>query len=177
MRRSTVAVCLVCAATFAAAQQAYAPGPQNIELPKDYQERFIRYAAVDKPDRKIVRFLYANPESLAAAKAGQPLPYGTVLIMEDHPVRLDAAGQPMRDQQDRLMPLNTVSGLFLQEKRLGWGVGYGPEKRNGEWEYARFNPDGSRHPGALDGCFACHLQQRPTQDFAFNFWDYIQTKR
>ena len=164
------------AATPALAQTAYKPGPENVAFPSDYQRTFIRYATVDKPDRKIVRYLYANPAALTAAK-DKPLPDRTIIVMEDHAARLGADGTPLIDQQGRYIADPAVSGVLVQEKRAGWGVGYPDTIRNGEWEYARFNPDGSRHTGAVQACFECHLKTRPAQDFAFNFWDYIQTRK
>ena len=65
----------------------------------------------------------------------------------------------------------------MQEKRAGWGVGYPPEKRNGDWEYARFFGDGRRNDASVEACFTCHIQTRPNQDFAFNFWDYVQARK
>ncbi len=46
--------------------------PTRIELPKDYATTFQRYDMVDKPDRKIVRFLYVNKDALAKVKPGEP---------------------------------------------------------------------------------------------------------
>jgi hypothetical protein len=175
--KKLVLIAFVAGGGVALAQQAYQPGPQNVELPTEYQTRFIRYATVDKADRKIIRYLYVNPEAFAAAKPGQPLPYGTLIIMEDHPARLGADGAPLVDQQGRFIAEPRILALALQEKRLGWGVGYPPEKRNGEWEYARFNGDGSRNPGAVEACFTCHINTRSKEDFAFNFWDYVQTRK
>lgn len=156
----------------------YSPGPHNIQLPEDWERRFFRYATVDKPDRKIIRFLYVNPDAFAAARPDQPLPDGTFIVMADHRARVDAAGNPLLDQQGRFIPEPAIIAIGVQEKRSGWGVGYAPEKRNGEWEYARFNPDGSRHSNLdTNACFTCHIQTRPAQDFAFNFWDYVQARR
>jgi hemoglobin len=166
-----------CVAGAALAQQAYAPGPHNIAYPADYPALFIRYATVDKPDRKIIRHLYASPQAFAAARPGEPLPPGTILIMEDHPARLGSDQNPLLDQQGRFIAEPRITSIFVQEKRAGWGAGYPETIRNGEWEYARFNPDGSRHSGALESCFACHLKARPAQDFAFNFWDYVQMRK
>jgi len=158
------------------AQSDYKPGPENVVLPSDYQTRFIRYATVDKPERKIVRFLYVNPEAFAAAKKGTPAPDGTVLIMEDHAARLGPDGTPLLDLSGRFIPLPAITGLFLQEKHPGWGAGYAEEKRNGTWEYARFNPDGTRHTGSVDNCFGCH-KPRGAQDFTFTFSDYVQARK
>ncbi len=161
----------------ALAQTGRNPGPDNVVLPTSYQNQFIRYATVDKPDRKIIRYLYVNPESFAAAKKAQPLPSGTVIIMEDHAARLDSNGTALLDQQGRFVPQATVSAIFVQEKRTGWGTGYSDTIRNGEWEYARFNPDGSRHDAPVAACFECHKKTRETQDYTFNLWDYLQTRR
>jgi Cytochrome P460 len=160
-----------------AQQAAYQPGPQNITLPADWEARFIRYATVDNPTRKIVRHLYVNPEAFAAARPGQPLPDGTVIIMADARARLGADGNPLLDQQGRFIVQPGWLAVAAQQKEPGWGEGYPPEKRNGTWEYARFKPDGSRDAVSMDPCFTCHIQNRSQQDFAFNFWDYVQARK
>jgi hypothetical protein len=179
MRRALYALALLpaLAGGLALAQAAYTPGPQNISLPAGWQDNFIRYAIVDRPDRKIVRHLYVNPEAFAAARPGQPLPDRTLILMVNYNARLDAAGNPLLDQHGRFIPQTTILSVEAQERRPGWGEGYGPEKRNGEWEYARFAADGSRMAGPVEACFTCHLRTRAQQDFAFNFWDYVQARK
>jgi hypothetical protein len=161
----------------ALAQTAYRPGPHNITLPQDWETRFIRYATVDNAQRKIVRHLYVNPEAFAAARPGQALPDGTLIIMADTAVRLGPDGTPLLDQQGRLIPVPGWIAMGVQEKRPGWGEGYPPEKRNGTWEYARFFGDGRRNDASVEACFTCHINTRAQQDFAFNFWDYVQARR
>ena len=161
----------------ALAQQAYKPGPQNIELPADWEARFIRYATLDNPTRKIVRNFYVNPEAFAAAKPGAPLPEGTLIILADNKARLGADGTLLLDQQGRLIPEPGWAAIGVQEKRAGWGEGYPAEKRNGNWEYARFFGDRKRNDASVEACFTCHIQTRPNQDFAFNFWDYVQARK
>jgi hypothetical protein len=143
--RLALAVASLAAAASAALAQSYTPGPHNIALPDGRETRFIRFATVDKPDRKIIRHLYVNPEAFAAARPGGSLPYGTLIIMADTRARLDAQGNPLLDLSGRFIPEPGWIGVFAQQKERGWGEGYPPEKRNGEWEHARFNPDGSRH--------------------------------
>jgi len=156
----------------------YAPGAHNIELPADWQQRFIRYTTVDRPDRKIIRNMYVNPEAYAALRAGQPLPYGTLAIMADQRARVDAAGNVLLDGNGRLIPEPAFIAIAAQQKERGWGEGYGPELRNGEWEYARFSPaNGTRVEGPLNACFTCHLQARAQQDFSFSTWDYANRSR
>jgi hypothetical protein len=155
----------------------YTPGPHNIELPADWEARFIRYATVDKPDRKIIRHLYVNPEAFAATRAEQPAPHGTLLIMADTRARLDPQGNPLLDTAGRFIPVPGWVAIAAQQKEAGWGAGYGPEQRNGEWEYAAFDGAGQRRTIALNPCFTCHLQARAGQDFNFTYWDFAQARR
>src|SRR5689334_1810567 len=87
------------AGVVAHSQQAYTPGPQNINLPADWESRFIRYATMDQTEQKRVLQMFVNPEAFAAAVPGQPLPHGTMIIMTFTPARLGADGTPLRDQQ------------------------------------------------------------------------------
>jgi len=157
-----------------ASGQAYTPGPHNIPFPAGFERHFIRYATVDKPDRRIVRFLYVNPEAFAAARPGEPLPYGTILVMADRWAKLDPAGTPLRDLDGRLIPEPEPFVVAVQRKERGWGEGYPPERRNGAWEYASFTPAGEPRAVRLDGCFSCHLQARAAEDYTFVFWDYLR---
>lgn len=177
MRKTLLALALLLtAATGANAQTAYTPGPENIVLPPDYQTRFVRYSMVDKAERKIIRFMYVNPEAFDALKKGAPSPDGTTIIMEDHAARLAPDGTPMLDQQGRFIATPAIVAIGVQEKRKGWGVGYADEKRNGEWEYARFMPTGARNPAPVEACFTCH-KPRAAQDFNFTLWDYAEARR
>jgi hypothetical protein len=150
-------------------------GPEKIDFPADYRTRFKLYNEIERPDRKPpqVRFMYVNPEAAAAAQAGRPVPDGTILIMEDRRVRMDATGQPERGPDGRFIATDEVANVFVQQKRAGWGAEYPPERRNGDWEYAWFNADGSRKADAkFDGCFSCHLN-RPDRDFNFTFSKWV----
>jgi hypothetical protein len=164
--------------TIAAAQpRPYTTGPHNITLPPDWETRFIRYATVDKEDRKIIRHMYVNPEAYAALRAGQNAPYGTLIIMADTRARLDGQGNPLRDTSGRFIPEPGWIALGAQQKERGWGEGYGPELRNGEWEYAAFDGRGERRNIPLNACFTCHLQARAQQDFNFTLWDHAAARR
>lgn len=148
-------------------------GPEKIAYPESYRTEFVRYITIDRPDRKIVRWFYVNPEALDAAQPGEDLPDGTVLIMEDHQARLDAREEPVVDAQGRFISTDEVTNVFVMEKQPGWGAEYPPEMRNGEWEYAWFLPDGARKADAtFDGCFSCHMN-RAGRDFTFTFAKYV----
>ena len=163
------------AGILATAATPIAAGSENVAYPEGYATSFVRYATVDRPDRDppTVRFLYVNREALAAAQAGEPLPSGTVLVMEDHPAQLNDQGQPATYPNGRFVPSTEVTNIFVQEKREGWGAEYPAEVRNGEWEYGRFMPDGSVPPDAsFDGCFECHKGVE-TQDFNFTLSPFV----
>lgn len=151
-------------------------GPDRVALPSDYAERFVVYNTVDRPDRQIVRFMYVSPDSHARAKAGEPIPEGTVIIMEDHQARLDASENPEFGPDGRLMPTDEIGNVFVMEKRTGWGEAYPPEMRNGDWDYATYLADGSPRPDAtFDGCFACH-KNRADRDFNFTYTKYLMDR-
>jgi hypothetical protein len=57
-------------------------GPDKVTFPAGYKTHHVRYTTVDRADNKTVRDLYASREAVTMAKAGQPLPSGTVLTME-----------------------------------------------------------------------------------------------
>ncbi|MBV9522093.1 MAG: cytochrome P460 family protein, partial [Alphaproteobacteria bacterium] len=123
---------------------------------------------------KIVRNYFVNRPALKAAKPGKPAPEGTVILMEDHKAKLGPDGQPQLDAKGKFIPEPEVMRVIIQEKEKGWGAEYPAEKRNGEWEYAFFNADGSRNETIkYDSCFACHKQARATSDYTFTFAKYV----
>lgn len=117
----------------------------NVVFPDRYAEG-VHYATVKRGN--ITEELYTSRAAIDAAKAGQPLPSGTVITMEDY-----RAGKLFR--------------YIVMEKRTGWGADYPDDKRNGEWEFQSFNPDKSVNRGEnLDRCFACHKGQA-SNDYVF----------
>ncbi len=161
---SLAAVALL-SATLLASDAATA-GPEKIGFPTGYQTGWVRYGAIDRYDAKTVRMLYMNPEAWEKARAGQPLPDGAYLVLESRPAKLGSDGQPLKDAQGRFIPDDKPTGLFVQQKRVGWGAEYPPDLRNGEWEYAVFAPDGTRREADVKPCFSCH-KPRAATDYTF----------
>ncbi len=142
-------------------------GGDNVKFPENYAKGVL-YTTVDRADNKQYRELYSTPEAIAALKAGQPIPSGTVLTLVQYKAKLDASGQPEKDSNGRFIKGELVA-YTVMEKRTGWGSEYAPEIRNGEWEYQAFKADKSVNDKAkLTNCFTCH---RPLdkQDFVFSF--------
>ncbi|MBI4183559.1 MAG: cytochrome P460 family protein [Proteobacteria bacterium] len=166
MRLGTSLAAGLAALAFAGAALA---GAEKVGYPAGYQTKFRLYNVIDRPDRKIVRFMYMNPEAFEKAKAGEPAPHGMVLVMEDRKAKTDASGKAVTDAEGRIVATDEVANVFVMRKEAGWGAEYPPEKRNGEWEYAWFTPDGARKADArFDGCFSCH-KARAERDFTFTF--------
>lgn len=141
-------------------------GPDKVAFPANYKTNFVLYTSVDRHDNKTVRDLYASRETIQAAKAGKPLPSGTVLVMEVYKAKADDKGEPVRDAKGYLSK-DGLAGVFVMEKRTGWGTEYRAELRNGEWEYARFTGDGKPgEPADTTPCLQCH-QPKSGRDFVF----------
>lgn len=156
----------------AAAVLMLATGPLHADagrvmFPAGYRDSFVNYLDVDHMDRKRVRKMYINPQAHEAARAGEDLPDGTILIMEDHNGKKNADETLMTDADGRLIGEDAVTNLFVMEKRAGW------ETDNGHWEYAWFLPDGSRKADAkFEGCFSCHAN-RSERDFNFTYSKFV----
>ena len=120
-------------------------GGDLVTFPETYAQG-VNFATVKRGST--TEQLFTNRATIDAVKSGQPVPSGTVITMEDY-----------RDGK--------LFRYFVMEKRAGWGAGYPPDKRNGEWEFQAFNADKSvNHNENLDRCFACHKSQE-RQDFVF----------
>jgi hypothetical protein len=142
-------------------------GGDKVAFPENYAKGVL-YTTVDRPDNKQYRELYATPEAIAAVKAGQPIPSGSVLTLVQHKAKLDADGNPERDANGRFIKGELV-GYTVMEKQAGWGSEYPEEIRNGEWEYQAFKADKTVNDKAnLKNCFTCH-KPLDKQDFVFSF--------
>jgi hypothetical protein len=171
IRRPAFSVIFPVAALTAALSAA---GTELVQFPAGFETEFVRYQVVDRADRKIARFMYIDRASWDAAKAGQPLPYGAVVVMEDHSVRMKGE-EPVVDTNGRMIPTDATTNVFVMEKRAGWGIEYPEEVRNGEWEYAWFTSDGTRSDRPMDRCFECHKGQE-AEDFTFTTFKAVAAK-
>ena len=142
-------------------------GGDKVSFPTTYATGVL-YATVDRADTKQFRELYGSQAAIDAAKAGQPLPSGTVLTMVSYAAKLGADGSPEKDANGRFIKTNLV-GIAVMEKRTGWGTEYADNIRNGEWEYQAFTPDQKINDKAnLSACFNCH-KPKDKDDFTFSY--------
>jgi plastocyanin len=90
-----------------------------------------------------------------------------VLTLVQYKAQVDAAGAPIKDARGRFVRGDLVA-FTVMEKRAGWGAEYPAEWRNGEWEYALFNPAGVLNQKAnYKACFECH-KPHEKQDFVIS---------
>jgi Cytochrome P460 len=151
---SAVAVTF-CALTAVAGITSVRADGDKVAFPKDYAKGMM-YMSQDMADRKEFREFYITSPSFAAAKKGEPLPSGTVVTLVRYNVQLDDRGNPVKDANGHFIKTE-VNAYRVMEKRTGWGSEYPASKRNGEWEFQTFLPDGKVDQTAkLDSCFQCH---------------------
>jgi hypothetical protein len=163
----TLTICCAAALAAVAVTVAVRAGPDNVKFPVNYAKGVL-YHTVDRADIKQYRELFITRFAADEAKAGRPLPSGTVITMVNYKAKVGADGQPEKDANGRFIKTSEVAGIVVMEKRMGWGAEYPPDMRNGEWEYRVFKADGSVNDKAeLKACFTCHLQKVPNQDFVF----------
>ncbi|MBN8509371.1 MAG: cytochrome P460 family protein [Burkholderiales bacterium] len=152
---ATLAVTLVPGGT-AVGQAAVPSGPNVVAFPQDWAKGTL-YATVDRPDTKQYREFYTSAEALAAARAGRPIPDGTVITLAAYAAQADAAGAPLKDANGRFLKGNLLA-VNVMQKKAGWGEQIPAAIRNGDWIYQSFTPDGKANDKAnLTACYQCHL--------------------
>jgi len=143
-RSHVLATVLGFAAAADLAWQAYA-GRELVQFPENYAEG-VHYTTVTRGN--IREEIFITRAAIEAVKNGQPIPSGTVIMMEDY-----------RDGK--------LFRYIVMEKRTGWGTEYPPDLRNGEWEFQAFNADRSvKERESVSRCFSCHKSQA-AQDFVY----------
>lgn len=172
-RLHAVSAVACCAAVLSVLIAIAHAGRENVAFPA-YQSHVL-YDVLDQPDIAEIREAYINPEALKKYRPGTPFPSGTVLTMPTFRALRNEKGDFVRDANGRLVrgPLDRI---VVMEKRAGWGAEYPETVRNGEWEYERFKPDGTRDPTAsIPGCFQCH---KPFEklDYVFTIQEIVKFK-
>jgi hypothetical protein len=140
------------------AKSAFLPNlaKSHVGFPENYKASFTKYHTINFPATKQVRYYYANPAAVQAAKAGKPMPDGSVLFAEVHAAKLGADKNPVTGPD----------GFYVAEKLMfytamasgeGWGKDVPEMLRNGNWNYAVFTLDKQQRPGVNQAeCFGCH---------------------
>jgi len=123
----------------------------GVQFPANYKSTFTRYATLVFPDRNQLRYYYANAAALRAAKAGRPLPDGSMLFVEVYSTKPDVDGWPLADR---------LTGYAAMAREKGWGRDIPGLLRNEDWNYALFTPQKQHRAGVNQAeCLACHKPQ------------------
>ncbi|MDJ0633758.1 MAG: cytochrome P460 family protein [Xenococcaceae cyanobacterium MO_188.B29] len=136
---------------------------ESLEFPSNYEQDFVHYASVTCPNSRIVRQMYANPIAMNAARENNPLPNGSVIVMETHSAVADANG--------RLTPSH-LNNVFIREKQSGFGQEHSENLRNGNWKYAWFSPTGNLVSNRESSCLSCHTRVSD-RDYVFTLPDLV----
>jgi hypothetical protein len=138
----------------------------NVPFPEDYRSSFTLYQTVNRPDIKQVRYLYANPVAMKAAKDGKSLPDGSVLVLEQFAAKLDADKKPITGANGFYEPDRLVN-YAVMARNAGWGRDIPEMLRNEDWNYAVYAPDKKLRTTVNQAeCLACH---KPLDKKSFTF--------
>lgn len=142
-RRLGWAVALAMGAIAMAAWASDVSSP--VQFPKNYKQG-VHYATVERGN--VREEIYTSREAIEAARKNQPLPDGTVILMEDY-----RDGKLLR--------------YIAMEKKPGHGATQPADVRTGDWAFQSFGPDRRVDRSEnLARCMACH-QPQARNDFVF----------
>jgi len=126
--------------------------PNRVVFP-DNLDALQHYTTVTRGE--VTEFMYTSRAALDALKAGEPVPDGTQVILQD-----------WRD--------DVVYRLFVMQKGAGWGADYEEDMRAGDWQFQWYWPDGSINTEEnTERCRACH-QSREGREFMFTYNDALR---
>lgn len=138
----------------------------HVTFPEGYKESFTKYHTISFPATRQVRYYYANKAAVAAAKAGKPLPDGSVLFAEVYSAKLDADKKPVAGRDGNFVAEKLI--LYTAMARdTGWGKDIPEMLRNENWNYAIFTTDKQHRPGVNQAeCLGCH---KPLDKVSYTF--------
>jgi cytochrome c553 len=140
----------------------------HVSFPKDFPKGFTLYLTSNQAEKATVSKTYINPIGLQAARAGKPLPDGTVIVTVHHAAKLDAEKKPVL-ARDGSWAIHKIESYAVMESRAGWGEAVPELLRNANWNYALFGSD--RAPRAEFNqamCLGCHKPQAAVS-YIFSF--------
>jgi len=139
-------------ATVPAAAAALAKS--RMTFPTDFPKGFVVYHS-ETDDKHVTARSYANAIAVAAAKAGKPMPNGSVIIVGNY----GADDKPI-----------SFSGM---EIRAGWGKNVPAIVQNGDWSYGLWTAERAAKDVNQVMCLACH-KPAATTSYVFGY-DKIKT--
>ena len=160
------------------AQMAHTPpAPKlkdgEVRVPSDYRSWPTTIKDIQRPDAKQVRDIYVNTAG-AGAKAGQPLPDGSVIVMDLYKANLNPDGTVIKGADGKLVKGDLLK-VFVMAKGAGWGELAPTGLKNGDWSYAAYMPDAkTASADQMTACRTCHLPIGEAKDFVARYNDYVK---
>jgi cytochrome c553 len=138
----------------------------SVTFPEAYKNSFVKYHTINFPATRQVRYYYANPAALQAAKEGKDLPNGAYLFAEVYSAKLDADKKPIAGS-DGFYVADQLLFYTAMQRDAGWGKDIPEMLRNEEWNYAVFTTAKQQRPGVNQAeCLACH---KPLDKVSYTF--------
>jgi cytochrome c553 len=138
----------------------------SVPFPENYKSTFTKYHTINFPATRQVRYYFANPAALQAAKDGKDLPNGSVLFAEVYSAKLDADKKPVTGADGFFVPDQLIFYTAMA-RDAGWGKDIPEMLRNEDWNYAVFTTAKQHRPGVNQAeCLACH---KPLDKASYTF--------
>ena len=138
----------------------------GVGFPEHYKSAFTKYYTINFPATRQVRYYYANPAALQAAKDGKSLPNGSVLFAEVYSAKLDADKKPVTGSDGFYVP-DQLLFYTAMAREEGWGKEIPEMLRNEDWNYAIFTNAKQLRAGVNQAeCLACH---KPLDKASYTF--------
>lgn len=140
------------------AKSAFLPNlaKANMSFPEGYRNSYTKYHTINFPATKQVRYYYANPVAVAAAKEGRDVPDGAYLLAEVYSAKLDADKKPITGP-DGYYVADQLLFYTAMARDKGWGQDIPDMLRNEEWNYSVYTVAKQHRPGVNQAeCLACH---------------------
>jgi cytochrome c553 len=115
----------------------------RMTFPASFPRDFVRYAEESNPADKSGKRSYVNRVALTAARAKQPLPQGSIIVVEN-------------------LSDGAATSYAAMESRAGFGDGIPEVLKNGDWTYALFDAKKSVRDFNYAKCLACHTPKADT---------------
>jgi cytochrome c553 len=118
----------------------------RMAFPANFPAGFTAYQSV--ADEGVVTRRYANEVAVRAARAGKPLPDGSVILQVTYEAKKDPSGA---------VTLGAAKSYAGMESRAGWDAAIPVLLRNEDWDYALFGADRAPREALNEApCLACH---------------------
>jgi cytochrome c553 len=119
----------------------------RMTFPASFPRDFVKYAEESGADGKSGKRSYVNRTALAAARSKQPLPHGSIIVVEN-------------------LSDGAATSYAAMESRAGFGDGIPEILKNGDWTYALFDAKKQVREFNYAKCLACHT---PKADSSYVF--------